>query len=485
MEYRKLMFLFLFFPLSLIAQDNGLSFGGKFADHGYSIVRTSEGNFAIAGSLQSSNTSSDDIYWILLDSTGLLLSEKTFGETHHDIAWGMSLCQDGGYIICGEAWKYGYGREAMYILKLDQYGTKQWKSVQGGYHTDQGFDVISVDDGYVCLGYTSSQETTRGDFYCVKINLKGEEIWENYYGTAFLDFGFSIKEAPGGGYWLLGNAGGFFNMARADFKNPDSQTMIIRIDEDGNEIFRKIFGGKYHDWGKDMLVDEYGNLFIIGSSQRIESGSFDMYLAKLDSRGNLLWEKSFGNSDFEYGNAIDQTADGNLLLVGTTKHPHVENPDIFIVKTTMDGEHIWSQTLGGVGSDYGHDLVCLPDSGCVVVGSHTTDDLGTNVFVTRMDKDGNLLSMRVPDTANTPGIMVHIFPNPINAGETTFEWQGEAPKSGYDILIYNLQGQIILEKLSCTEETLKINLSHLPAGTFIYKISSGDRNPISGKLIKQ
>ena len=93
--------------------------------------------------------------------------------------------------------------------------------------------------------------------------------------------------------------------------------ILIRTNPDGNEIFRNYLGGTLHDWGKDMIQTDDGSLFVIGSTQSIGSGSFDMYLLKLDRNGNMLWEKTYGESDFEYGNAISSNPAGNLSFLGT------------------------------------------------------------------------------------------------------------------------------------------------------------------------
>ena len=72
-------------------------------------------------------------------------------------------------------------------------------------------------------------------------------------------------------------------------------------------------GGYLHDWGKDMVMNEDGDFYLFGSTQSFGAGSFDMYLVKMDNLGNKLWEKTFGDTDFEYGDAISFDPAGNLF----------------------------------------------------------------------------------------------------------------------------------------------------------------------------
>ena len=478
-----LLILILMSAGRLTAQEDlGLRVGGAGRDIGAGIIIDGNGDLIIGGTTRSYGNGGDDFILVKLSLEREVIFQKVYQWEHHARAHGIELTRDNNYMLVGEVWDGGYGREDIYLMKIDGSGEKIWENYYGGYHTDQGFDVESLEDGFLALGYTSSQpETTRGNYYLVRTDLEGNKIWENNYGTEFLDFGFSILPEENGEIWLLGAQGGFFNHARADYMNPDSDMMLIRTDKNGNEIFRNYFGGILHDWGKDMIKADNGGLYLFGSTQSKGAGSFDMYLVKTDQNGNKMWERTYGESDFEYGNALSMDPAGNIFLLGTRQLPDLDTgPDIYIVKANQEGEIIWEQTIGGSGSDYGYDLVSLPDSGCIIVGE--TENIETqrsDIFVVRLDKNGQIMSIDVP-----PSIIedaVKFFPNPVS-DQASIEWKGLPPPDGFKLLVFSLSGQLLHNKEFSGEKKIELELGHLPAGTYLYQlIYSGKK--LSGKFM--
>ncbi len=476
--------LFIAFPLDITCQVvQDLKIGGLKRDLGSGLIIDSEGNIVITGTSRSYGNGGDDIFFIKMKLEGGLISQKTFPKEHHERAYGIEECLDGNYMIVGEAWDGGFGREDIYLLKLDKQGDKLWEKYYGGYHTDQGFDIKSLEDGYIALGYTSSQpETTRGNFYLVRTDLEGNMLWEKNFGTDYLDFGFSVLPSSSGDFYLLGTAGGFFNPARADFLNHDANLLLIRTNQNGFELSRKYMGGSQHDWGKDMFESDSGELYLFGSTQSIGAGSFDMYLTKVDASGHILWERTYGESDFEYGNAMSSDPEGNIFLTGTKKSPSLEmGPDIYVIKTNPEGEVLWEQTLGGLGSDYGYDIECLPDSGCVIVGEiENIETKFSDIYVARLDKDGEMVGFKIPQDSLRPEA-VNFFPNPV-VDKATIEWLGVPPPGGYRVLIFSISGQVLYSRSFESNKKIEFEIGKLPPGTYLYQIVYGKKN-LSGKFM--
>ncbi|MCD6346219.1 MAG: T9SS type A sorting domain-containing protein [Bacteroidales bacterium] len=475
--------IFLFGLFTGMAQTSDyLRVGGPDNDHGYSMVFDASNNIIIAGSTRSFGKGSDDYYLIKTDQLGELNYQKTYGCSHHEIARSVALAADGGYVIFGESWDYGHGREDMYLIKINENGEKQWDQFFGGYHTDQGMCVEALPDGYACLGYTSSQPgTTRGNFLLSRTDLEGNLLWENNYGTKYLDFGFCVKQTHDGGFALLGNSGGFFNLARADFLNHDSDIMLILTNPDGEELNRIIWGGKGHDWGKDMLLTEQ-SILVVGSSQQENTSSFDLVLSEISYEGRVLHESYYGGKGFEFGESICQAADSNLLLVGTSSSPSTNiQTDIYVVKTETNGNLIWEQRIGGSGSDYGYDVLPLSDSGCMVLGEIEDTTLMTkDVYMVRLNKNGDIMSIGRPDEPGKPSVIV--YPNPA-FNKIHVKWVNQLENSGI-LRIYTVAGELVYsEKISGTEEKL-ISLPDLKPQMLIYQITTQTKN-YTGNLIIQ
>jgi hypothetical protein len=463
--------------------DKGLVIGGAKSDKGVGIIRDSEDNIVIAGTSRSYGNSSDDFIIIKMSLEGEIEYQKLFKWEHHGRVHDIEEASDGNYLLFGEVWDGGYGREDMYLMKVNKRGDKIWEQYYGGYHTDQGFSVKQLAWGFIALGYTSSQPgTTRGNFYLVKTDPDGGKIWENNYGTEFLDFGFSVLPDNNENYWLLGAAGGFYNPARADYMNHDSDMLLIITDPGGNELQRREFGGILHDWGKAMVRTGDGGAYLLGSTQSFGSGSFDMYLVKVDNLGNKIWENTYGDTEFEYGEAIVFDEEGNLLLLGTKQMPDMDmGPDMYVVKTDPMGNMIWEQTLGGPGSDYAFDLISLADTGCMIVGEiEDLDKSDTDIYVARLNKDGVI--MGIGETDHVIGTdAVSFFPNPVS-GQASIEWKSTPPPGGYKILIFSTGGQLVQSKEYENQPKIELELGNLPQGTYIYQVLYNNKS-LTGKFI--
>ena len=468
----------------LIAQaDKGLVIGGSKSDKGVGIIRDSEDKIVIAGTSRSYGNSSDDFIIIRMNLEGEIDYQKLFGWDHHGRVHDIEETSDGNYLLFGEVWDWGYGREDMYLMKVDKKGDKLWEQYYGGYHTDQGFDVKSLEDGFLALGYTSSQPgTTRGNYYLVRTDLEGNKIWENNYGTEFLDFGFSVLPDSDENFWLLGAAGGFYNPARADYMNHDSDMLLVITDPDGNEISRKEFGGNLHDWGKALLRTDDGGAYLLGSTQSYGIGSFDMYLVRVDNLGNKVWDKTYGDTDFEYGEALVYDEEGNLLLLGTKQMPDLGmGPDMYIVKTDPTGNMIWDQTIGGPGSDYAFDLISLADTGCMIVGEIEDLDKGdTDIYLARLNKDGVIMGIGETDHVIGTDVLT-FFPNPVS-GQASIEWKSIPPPGGYKVLIFSTAGQLIESMDYESKPRIDLELGNLPQGTYIYQVIYSNES-LSGRFI--
>lgn len=136
----------------------------------------------------------------------------------------------------------------------------------------------------------------------------------------------------------------------------------------------KSFGGISEDTVRNMVVDSQGNCYITGYFARTAIfqegenpisistdvfGFSDIYVAKINALGEVLWAKSFGGPDHDYGNSISLDAQGNIFVTGVFTQTAIFNPDgdggelssngfqdLFILKLDQDGNFIWVKGFG-------------------------------------------------------------------------------------------------------------------------------------------
>ena len=461
----------------------GVTAGGSGNDVGLSICAAHDGGYVVAGSTRSRGAGSNDFYFVILNANGQITGDKTYGWAHQDFFRGI-IPIDNGYAFIGDSWSLGYGRLDIYMLKTDRFGNNE-KGFSYGYDMrDNGFDIMQTDDGgFAILGH-ARHDNPYGNIVLIKTDSEGNLLWDQEFSGEGNDYAFQITNSSNNdGYVFVGSKDGFFDDVHADFKAHDADILLIKTDEEGNQIWKKYYGESGHDFGYGICNAPDGGYYIIGSSQSYGNGSFDMLLLKTDEDGNEEWIKSFGGPDYEYGKSIITDNEGNLYLIGSSKSFGTENSvDVFIVKTDADGNELWSETFGGPKNDFGEDAVIRPDGGCMIVGStNSFGSGGSDVYLLGIKSNGE--PDMFEDIDSKPELPVVFYPNPMSVSGV-FAMPYDSSGSNYTILLYDSFGRMMLKE---TIRTNRFNLQkgNLISGTYYYRIIS-EKDPgifYNGKIV--
>ena len=336
-------------------------YGGVSDDHSSSVQQTSDGGYIIGGWSKSYGAGGQDIYLVKTDSSGNQLWAKTFGGLNDE--WGGPIQQtsDGGYILSGDTLSYGAGGKDIYLIKTDSSGNQLWEQTFGGANNDAGWSVRQTsDNGYIIAGYTMSYGSGEWDIYLVKTDSSGNQLWAKTFGGASMDVSYSVRQTSDGGYIIVGGT--------YSYGEGDCDIYLIKTDSSGNQLWAKTFGGVDYDCGLSIQQTSDSGYIIAGLTDSFSGGDFDFYLIKTDSSGNKVMERTFGGTDSDYGYTVQQTSDYGYVIVGSTRSYGEGLLDVYIVKTDSYGDIIWEQTFGGTESDEGRSVQQTTDGGYIIVG---------------------------------------------------------------------------------------------------------------------
>ncbi len=339
--------------LKLDAEGNLLwnkTYGGTKDDRGQSVVQTSDGGYAIVGYAMSddgdgSNNEGFHDNWILrLDANGNILWEKSFGFSGHDHSYDVTQTSDGGLFFAGfldvtSSGGEGNTGKGSYLMrhgvgefwgtKLDIDGNLVWRRYFGGTNNDRSFGVLEANDGGLLMAGASESNdfdvsNSKGsyDFWVVKVSSTGTLLWESSFGGTGIDKSYDIVKTNDNAYVITGNT--FSTDTDISRNNGESDVWLIKIDDNGNLVWEKTFGGTAFDAARGLSTTADGGFVIAGNSKSVDGdlqenkGENDLWIIKTDSAGNLTYQSTFGGSGLDYGFDALETEDGSLIIVGET-----------------------------------------------------------------------------------------------------------------------------------------------------------------------
>lgn len=181
------------------------SFGGVNDDRAYCVRQTSDGGYILAGSTESMGKGGSDMYLVKADANGLQSWTWTYGGANDDRAYSVLRTPEGGYLVAGYSESYGSGSD-VFLVKTDSAGKSSWQQVLGGAPSEIARDIAPTQDGgYIICG---SQMNTDGfdgtQILLMKANASGKKEWSESFGSIGDDCGYSVCQSATRGYVVAG-----------------------------------------------------------------------------------------------------------------------------------------------------------------------------------------------------------------------------------------------------------------------------------------
>ncbi len=305
-------------------------FGQNGPDIANSIIQTKDGGYVVAGFTWTIYARKQDIWIIKLYENGNIEWDKTFDEDENDIAYSLAQTEDGGYIVAGSTGLKLWGETNCWVIKLDAKGNMEWENNFGGTGWDGIYSIIQTKDGsFITTGCVWSKGAGRGDVRVAKLNKRGDLVWDKTFGGSENDEAYSIIQTNDGGYAIAG-----FTVLE---DTGDRDIWVIKLDKEGNQIWNRTLGGTSEDWANSIIQDKNGNYMVAGWTKSMGAGKTDVWIVKLDKRGDLVWDKTFGGSENDEAHSIIQTEDEGYAVVGWTKSKGAGNADVWVIKLDENG----------------------------------------------------------------------------------------------------------------------------------------------------
>lgn len=468
---KKHIMILLFLSVSLIRSITfETTYGGIDEDYGKSVCQTSDDGYIITGVTNSYIEGTHEVWLIKTDSRGEKTWSKKYGGINYSSGNSVKQTTDGGYIITGSMETDLRSYDAL-LIKTDSNGNETWVKTFGGVDGDGGdFVQQTKDGGYILTGNTYSYGEGNSDILLIKTDSNGNQTWLKTFGGSNLDFGFSVQQTVDSCFIIVGQTMSF-GAGRADL-------WLIKTNSNGIKIWDKTFGGTESDYGYSVQQTQDGGYIITGTSL------CDVFLIKTDGEGKEIWSEIYGGAGSEIGNSVQQTTDGGYIIAGQTNSYGAGETDVYIIKTDSFGTIIWEKTFGGTEFDYANSVQQTRDGGYILTGITLSYGAGsTDVYLIKTDENGSV-AIEVNNCLEDITLYQN-YPNPFNP-VTTIPYSLPVT-ANVELNIYNLQGQIIRSLVNDLqyEGSYKVDFdaSELTTGIYIYDLKMNGMTIDSKKMI--
>ncbi len=206
--------------------------------------------------------------------------------------------------------------------------------------------------------------------------------WDNTYGADKEEKAYGVTQTKDGGIAFAGVSRSF-SLGKED-------VYIAKTDSKGKLLWEKRVGKARKDIAYSIDENSKGALYVGGISKSYsQNGDYDVYLLKLDPKGKILWGKSLGGVGKDYGYGLTATKDNGVLIVGKTKSFGHGHYDMYAIKLDENGKVLWSKTFGGEDNDEAHGVTQLNDGSLIIVGATQSFGAGDfDFYVIKLDALG-------------------------------------------------------------------------------------------------
>lgn len=350
------------------------TYGGGHDDFADSIRQTTDGGYIVAGGTYSFGGGLGDAVLMKTNAVGDLQWSKFYGDEKEDWAHSVWQTRDNAYIVAGFTESYGAAGSAdVWLLRIGENGEVRWTKTFGSDQPDHAFGVQqTADGGYIITGDTSSYGAGSADIWLIKTDTYGNEEWDRTFGGEAEEGSYAVQQTSDGGYIVAGFTSSYSSTPDA----PDA--WVIKTDAEGNEMWSRVFGGSKSDWASSVQQTSDGGYIVGGYTGSFGAGQGDIWLIRLDADGNELWNKTFGGPEEERSYCVRQASNGGYIVSGYTWSYGAGEYDIWLIKTSPEGEKEWERFFGGERKDKCKAVIEANDGDYVLAGN--TQSFGDDGF---------------------------------------------------------------------------------------------------------
>lgn len=383
-------------------------FGGGGADRAVDAAAAPSGGVYVAGTTFSFGGGASDGWVARVGATGSVRWEQALGGSGADELGSVAATPDGGCVLAGRTSSSGAGGTDGWVVKLAADGSVQWQKTFGTA-ADESFAAVAVSGStslttrYYVGGVLDSGSSGR-EAWVLQLDAAGDPLWQESLGGRFDDAISALTATPGGVLLVAGS-----NSPLGGASVPFTRPWLVLLDTTGEPLAQRTFDFSGGDVLADVVALAGGGFALTGEILSFAFFRGDVWVLRLDQGLGVLWDRRFGDNSgnlfVDAGQRVREMPDGSLLVAGYTSTAGAGSDDQWILHLDAAGELLANRTLGDTGFDEGGGLVVAPSGDVYVAGFQQAPALGSlDVFLARLTPGSQLLGTATcpPTQAGVP-----------------------------------------------------------------------------------
>ncbi|MFW9947029.1 MAG: binary toxin-like calcium binding domain-containing protein [Candidatus Odinarchaeota archaeon] len=240
----------------------------------------------------------------------------------------------------------------------------EWYKTWSVSDHDIGYGItIDNFDNIIITGTVRYYGSTYNDIFLIKFNNLGNSQWGSIWGSNKDDYGDEVVTDNIGNVYVMGTTGNYL-AERSDI-------ILSKINNSGIIQWNIKWGSAIYNWGRGIDIDDSGNIYVAGITNDIATGKGDLCFIKFDNSGNIIWNKTYGGIESDYCEQIILDDYGNIYAIGSTYSYGLGDCNIYLLKLNNSGNLEWYTTWGGVQNEYGEGIVLDSLGNIYIVGTYS------------------------------------------------------------------------------------------------------------------
>ncbi len=308
---------------------------------------------------------------------------RHYGGSQEEICRALTKTADGGYALFGQTMTFAVGGRDYWLVKTDSVGNELWNHAYGGTGQEFGYAIITTADSGLVLAGASNSFSGSYDAWIIRTDAQGDTLWTRALGTTVRDECYAIVETPdnglvGAGYTTAAGSGNFW---------------LFKLNANGDSLWSRNYGGGGLDICWSLVMTPDSGFLLAGQTQSYGLGyanAPNYWILRTNANGDSLWSRVFDGTGVDVCKAAALMPDSGFVLGGYSQSHSAGNEDGWIIRTDSHGDSLWMRNFGTGRSDY-CNAVGVDRLGNIIAGGWASTSAGyDNFWLFSTDRDGNL-----------------------------------------------------------------------------------------------